>query len=528
MPIDNSTSQFTGTLDGENHIISSLTINRPSSEYVGLLSYVGTGAAVRNIALLGGSVSGNLAVGDLAGYNSGTVTQSYATGTVSGTNEVGGLVGVNWYGTITQSYGAGAASSSTYDVGGLAGMSFEGAITQSHATGMVSGEYRVGGLVGANFYTTIDQSYATGEVNGAQLVGGLVGDNLYSTIRQSYATGAVSGTSYEIGGLVGWNGAGTITQSYATGAVSGGQDVGGLVGQNEDVISQSYATGAVSGTSGVGGLVGTNVFSGVISQSYWDTQTSDQNSGIGTDTNNQSSNITGLTSVQARMQSSYVGWDFAGTWFMIDGETRPFGQWEYSTTIMNAHQLQLMAMDLSANYTLANDIDLGPALAADTNGNYAGMWGAGGFVPVGNSVSNFTGTLDGQGHTISNLIINFPSATDVGLIGATDTNAIVRNVEVTNANVMGYNVIGGLVGYNNGTIASSNVSGTVTGSLIESGGPTSGDTGGLVGHNAGTITDSSASVTVASGQGVGGLAGSNFGTISTFLCEWFSFRVKTA
>ena len=146
---------------------------------------------------------------------------------------------------------------------------------------------------------------------------------------------------------------------------------------------------------------------------------------------------------------------------MIDGETRPFLQSEYSTTITNAHQLQLMTMDLSANYTLANDIDLGPALTADANGNYPGMWGSGGFVPIGGLFSNFTGTFDGNSHTIGNLTINRPSIDYVGLFGYV-SGGTVRNVGVLGGSVTGQVNTGALVGYNNiGTVTQSYETGAV-------------------------------------------------------------------
>jgi hypothetical protein len=59
----------------------------------------------------------------------------------------------------------------------------------------------------------------------------------------------------------------------------------------------------------------------------------------------------------ARKQASYAGFDFINTWFMIDGQTRPFLRSEWSTTITNAHQLQLISMNLGASYTLANNIN---------------------------------------------------------------------------------------------------------------------------------------------------------------------------
>ena len=99
-------------------------------------------------------------------------------------------------------------------------------------------------------------------------------------------------------------------------------------------------------------------------------------------------------------QSAYGSFSFPGTgstgWFMVDGQTRPFGRWEYQTTITNAHQLQLMAMNLGASYTLAGNIDFGSSLAA-VGGKYPGMWSSAGFVPIGSTATKFTGAFDGQG-----------------------------------------------------------------------------------------------------------------------------------
>ena len=84
----------------------------------------------------------------------------------------------------------------------------------------------------------------------------MVGDN-HGTINGSYATGTVTGISNYAGGLAGDNYFGTISNSYATGSVSGSVQVGGLVGDNINMITNSYATGNVSGTAGqIGGLGG--------------------------------------------------------------------------------------------------------------------------------------------------------------------------------------------------------------------------------------------------------------------------------
>src|SRR5690606_32370318 len=128
-------------------------------------------------------------------------------------------------------------------------------------------------------------------------------------------------------------------------------------------------------------------------------------------------------------------------WLILDGETRPFGAWEHSTTITNAHQLQLMAFDLNANYTLASDIDLGAALAQP-----GGMWSGRGFLPVGTFGNPFAGSFDGQGHVIAGLAIDRASTGYVGLFGVVE-NAAIRNVGLENADVKGTTAVGALVGY---------------------------------------------------------------------------------
>ncbi len=246
---------FTATFEGNNHTLSNLMINRPSTNYVGMFSYIeSTSTKITNVGLLNVNVVGDWHIGGLVGDNYAFITNSYATGSVKGTgNYVGGLAGWN-SGSITNSYAIGDVVGDSY-VGGLVGNN-SGTITKSYATGSVKGVGSVGGLVGNNS-NTITKSYATGDVEGiGSYVGGLVGDN-YVLITNSYATGSVKGTGNYVGGLAGWN-SGSITNSYAIGDVEGSSDLGGLVGRNWGTITNSYATGDVEGSSNLGGLVGQN------------------------------------------------------------------------------------------------------------------------------------------------------------------------------------------------------------------------------------------------------------------------------
>jgi hypothetical protein len=304
------TVAFTGHFDGLGHTVTGLFINRPSASFVGLFGSAGNSSTIRNIGLLGGSVSGGYYVGGLAGHSDGSISQAYNTGAVTGYSEAaGGLVGWNDLGTISQ----------------------------AHASGTVSGESHVGGLVGFN-NSTISDVYATGTVNagvGSYQIGGLAGFN-GGTIDRAYATGQVNGVTF-VGGLAGYN-MGTINYAYATGQVNGVTSVGGLAGYNGGTIDQTYATGKVDGTTDTGGLIGTNaaILSGNVSRSYWDTDTTGQS--IGEGYGNNISDITGGCmsdscanggTVDLSQQSTFVGWDLATTggsgavWRIYEGHTAP-------------------------------------------------------------------------------------------------------------------------------------------------------------------------------------------------------------
>jgi filamentous hemagglutinin family protein len=279
-PVGDTGSQFFGVFDGLGHVIAGLSINRQSSNAVGLFGdAVGPAgvATIRNVGLEGGNVSGNLYVGALVGNGRVDISNSYSAGSVSGIGGfAGGLVGYNGA-TIGNSYATGSVRGGDY-VGGLVGWN-GGSIINSYATGSVSGVNEIGGLVGFSrpewVPGIISDSYATGSVSGINGIGGLAGGNAsFSVISNTHATGSVSGNN-DVGGLVGRNGelgaagegGGTIRSSYATGGVGGFENTGGLVGFNTGTISNSYANGSVSGADYAGGLVGLHK-TGSITKSY--------------------------------------------------------------------------------------------------------------------------------------------------------------------------------------------------------------------------------------------------------------------
>ncbi|MGV0908444.1 beta strand repeat-containing protein, partial [Martelella sp. FOR1707] len=366
-------------------------------------------------------------------------------------------------------------------------------------------------------------------VSGGGDVGGLVGFNNDGKISNAYATGSVSGGG-DVGGLVGFNNDGTISNAYATASVSGDRYVGGLVGYNDSgTISNAYASGSVSGDSYVGGLVGFND-SDTITASYFDTDKTNQSNGVG---GGSAAGVTGLTTAEARTQAGYTGFDFDNTWYQA-GDMRPILRSEAAAsvdgviTVSNLHQLALMGADLSASYRLSGDIDASATDAAADDYDASGIWGAGGFVPIGTSGSAFRGTFDGDGHVISGLTINRPGTDYVGLFGYNASPSTLRNVGLEGGSILGNDFVGGLAGFDVGrTISNAYATGTVSGGSYVGGlvgyfrgikisntyasGRVSGDkyVGGLVGLNGGTIINTYASGSVSGDTNVGGLAGYN-------------------
>jgi The GLUG motif len=302
---------FTGTFDGNGNKISGFVINGGSNSYLGLFGQINTGGLIKNLGLENCSVSGH--------------------------DDVGGLVGENYNGSISNCYSTGAVSGHGYGAGGLVGEN-SGSISNCYSTGAVSGGYNVGGLVGDNYGGSISNCYSMGAgyVSGLTCVGGLVGRNEYDgSIGNCYSTHAVGGSeevAKAVGGLVGGSYSGSISNCYSTGAVSGGYNVGGLVGYNNEdgIISNCYSTGTVGPfaqnyfESGIGGLVGQG---GNIVSSFWDIETSGTTVGVG---HGFGSGVSGKTTAQMKTRSTFTsaGWDFTTIWAISEGTSYPWLIWQ--------------------------------------------------------------------------------------------------------------------------------------------------------------------------------------------------------
>jgi hypothetical protein len=104
LPIGDDTRRFTGQYDGHGKIINGLTIQR-STNYNGLFGSVGHGGVVKRLGLIDVDVKGSWFNGSLVGnLDKGTITECFARGVVAGNGDVGGFVGEQQQGLITNSY----------------------------------------------------------------------------------------------------------------------------------------------------------------------------------------------------------------------------------------------------------------------------------------------------------------------------------------------------------------------------------------------------------------------------------------
>lgn len=306
-------SYFSGRLNGLNHAISSLTINRPAAANAGLFHE--TRGEVRDLRIVGGSVTGLGFVGAVAGMSSNTITRVSSSAAVSNVQ-------------VPNTYPSA--------LGGLVGFVNGGSVSHSASTGSVTA------------------------INGGDDVGGVVGFNRYA-INGCYSTATVVGRS-AVGGVVGYMQSGSISNSYATGSVTGTQYVGGLLGFNDDTLSTSYSTATVTAPAGqAGALVGYN--RATLSNNYWNAALSGLTGSVGA---GPSTGNTELTAMQLQRKGSFIGFDFTpatGMWRQYDNHTLPLLR-AFLTPVTVTADNQTQAFSGSATPVNPTNVSYAPASLA--------------------------------------------------------------------------------------------------------------------------------------------------------------------
>ena len=394
-PIPNG---FTGSFDGRGHSISGMTISGAADQ--AMFASIGTGGAVRNLALLNATVTatGNNA-GSIAGTNQGEIANVFVTGTISGSTAVGGIAGSNTTGAV---------------------------IINSVSIAALSGTGTVGGIVGNNPPgATVANSVA-------------LGTEIFRASGSVDSFGRISGTP-------------------------GGSRVNNHARYNMST--------PVALEPGVATRDGADITSTQWSDMYW------------------WRNTAFLVGQAGNM--STADWDFMARHFPPSVPVMPQGTTpDNPFLITNEAQLRMVgrgtgaysAWNLQAHYRLTTGITL------------AGNW-----TPV---PGTFTGSFDGEGHSIGGMTIS--GAADQAMFASIGTGGAVRNLALVNTIVTATgNNAGSIAGTNRGLIENIFVTGTISGVAA---------VGGIAGNNtAGAVIRNSVTVVTAGGTDTtGGITGNNY------------------
>lgn len=253
------TLPFSGTVHGNDHVISNLFVIIPDGDWIGLFGMC-TNSTLSNIVLENTYLRISDTAGSLVGNFStnSTMADCHATGVdiVATSFNVGGLVGS----LLTNS-----------------------TMLRCSSTGSVTGVNQIGGLVGSPWdLSDISECWSAGTVSAQYLAGGLVGYCTFAfgpdrnnTLNNCYSRADVTVVNGRAGGLYGGaDGNLIVSNCYATGTATGAELIGGFIGA-------------------VGGMTVTN--------SYWDMETSELVDGIGGWTGPQTlQEITGKTTAEMK------------------------------------------------------------------------------------------------------------------------------------------------------------------------------------------------------------------------------------
>lgn len=278
-PTGTLANPFTGTLDGNGHTISNLTINRPTEDNVGLFGVINTTKSkyapgdnsvltnpiIKNLNFINASVTGRDYVGVLAGQyitdigqgNDYTVVSSsygflcesiFLDGTANGRNDVGGLVG-RATGPLYAGHGPDAPQSNiwSYCVWDFI-IGFRD-IT-SHIAVIATGN-NAGGIAGNLLGVRLYQCSARRDISGANNIGGLTGQVLRTPMKYCKSYGNVTATGCVAGGICGYaQDRGDFEYCYSKGNIK----ATGTLSYNPE---EPYGETAYSKMeTGVGGIVG--------------------------------------------------------------------------------------------------------------------------------------------------------------------------------------------------------------------------------------------------------------------------------
>ncbi|MDP7320341.1 MAG: hypothetical protein QF441_07005 [Bacteriovoracaceae bacterium] len=315
--------------------------------------------------------------------------------------------------------------------------------------------YSASGIIG-NIGDTgiVKQVKSFMDVSGASNIGGVCG-RCDGVVSQAYAHSNIDVTIERGGALAGYLFAGDAYDSYALGSVDGNSTanvLGGFsgIGVGGGVLKHNYNYADVinPGATDIGAFTGTGSSTSSIENNFW-FDGNGEIDGRGNGTGSEAGRYVSLGQAGLVNQANFTGWDFINTWAIGGGIRMPRLRWDLhpvcqfnmtatefddigSGTISEPYLLcfkeQILdlgndttngcndstAAGCSAHFKILNDID---------------FKGVTTFTPIGSAINPFSGSFDGQNHTLSNLVYFSGAGTNRGFFGSADS-AVITNMKL--------------------------------------------------------------------------------------------------
>ena len=460
----------------------------------GLAGFLDSGSVISNVSISGLEINGNIGVGGLAGvsYLSKIEHNILRSGEIEGDSLVGGLIGKIVKGSVEKSNVLADVKGSSI-VGGFIGLAIQPDMEYIYSAGSVDGDSLVGGLIGENNKSLFQYSFSLSNVTGSgNKIGGLIGVNHEdSPLTHFYVSGLVSASGKEVGIVVGYNYNGQITNALIDFKDSSVTAIVGLEVQPQQAMftvidSLSFGTQSATDSLKIDTLWDFNGKWIVakrdslygIERPYFRYENKLYSIIIDTakgKTNRGDGWYSPGDSVELKMTPwpghKFVGWKLKGG---IDSgfvsENNPFsfvfnvdsnqeyiaiveeeytfdggnGSVEAPYQINNYEQLKYLSYVESLRdkaFVLRSNIFASDSKYED---KYKGK--AKGFRPI----RNFSGVFDGFGNVITDLMIDRPKESQVGLFGST-SSAQIKDLSIQVMTVRGKDNVGALIGHAEGT-----------------------------------------------------------------------------
>ena len=507
-----------------------------------------------DIVTAGISKDSNTAVttaGGITGINNGTVKNSFTNSAVvaiaENTYAIGGIAGtssktldnVGSFGATVGIY-KGDTPNYSDNVGGVVGIN-DGDLSKAYNESIVSGRNFVGGLIGVNkgektVTNIVNASTVTGEDNNSssQYVGGLIGSN-DSDIMNGRNNGKISGNMY-VGGIVGQNGQSSVLKNLVndnSASIDGDIYVGGIAGSNKGTIyamdktagSEPYLLnrGTITGQQYVGGIAGVNEKGGYIENPNNDVKMFVKDASLtGNDAAKYFGGVAGKNEAGATISNATNMADIIADSAAYVGGIVGSNQGELKNLAGNTGKVT--GKDFVGGVAGSNNAEITGVVAYNEGEVLAASGGAGGILAE-NTGAITNSWLSNQGNVYgkdSNKNI-YGTGGIIGVNGGNITGSVMENT--SNVTVSGESYTGGIMGYNTGMVNFSTLKNeadiNVSGDLHDIGGLVGYNEGTLIGgrdaqnlyykyqiYNTGTITANGKA------ENIGGLAGTNAGKIT--------------